>query len=48
MARRRVLITGLGPVTGFGIGIEPLWDAMIDMFFILISLSSPATFGAAG
>ena len=30
MARRRVVITGLGPVTGFGIGIEPLWDAMVE------------------
>ncbi len=26
---RRVVITGLGPVTTFGVGIGPLWDAMV-------------------
>ena len=30
MARRRVVITGLGPVTAFGVGIDPLWNAMIE------------------
>ena len=28
--RRRVVITGLGPATPIGIGIEPLWDALIQ------------------
>jgi len=27
--RRRVVITGLGPISAFGVGIEPLWNAMI-------------------
>jgi 3-oxoacyl-[acyl-carrier-protein] synthase II len=27
---RRVVITGLGPITGFGVGIEPLWQAMLQ------------------
>ena len=27
---RSVVITGLGPVTAFGISIEPLWKAMLD------------------
>lgn len=27
--RRRVVITGLGPISTFGIGIEPLWEGMI-------------------
>ncbi len=27
---RRIVITGLGPVTGFGVGIDPLWEAMIE------------------
>jgi 3-oxoacyl-[acyl-carrier-protein] synthase II len=27
---RRVVITGLGPITGFGMGIEPLWQALIE------------------
>ncbi|MCH8822368.1 MAG: hypothetical protein IH984_02555 [Planctomycetes bacterium] len=26
---RRVVITGVGPVTAFGIGIDPLWEAML-------------------
>lgn len=25
-----VVITGLGPVSGFGVGIDPLWDAMVE------------------
>ncbi len=28
--RRRVVITGLGPVTAYGIGMDPLWNAMIE------------------
>ena len=27
---RRIVITGLGPVTGFGVGIDPLWEALIE------------------
>jgi 3-oxoacyl-[acyl-carrier-protein] synthase II len=27
---RRVVISGLGPVTAFGMGIAPLWEAMIE------------------
>ena len=27
---RRVVITGLGPVTAFGPGLGPLWEAMIE------------------
>ena len=27
---RRVLITGLGPISCYGIGIEPLWEAMVE------------------
>jgi 3-oxoacyl-[acyl-carrier-protein] synthase II len=27
---RRVVITGLGPITGFGVGVEPLWQAMVE------------------
>jgi 3-oxoacyl-[acyl-carrier-protein] synthase II len=27
---RRVLITGLGPITAFGPGLEPLWQAMVE------------------
>ena len=27
---RRIVITGLGPVTAFGVGIDPLWEAMIE------------------
>jgi 3-oxoacyl-[acyl-carrier-protein] synthase II len=30
MQSRRVVITGLGPVTCFGIGIDPLWQAMLE------------------
>ncbi|MBL9119301.1 MAG: hypothetical protein JNL80_05225 [Phycisphaerae bacterium] len=29
-ARRRVVITGLGPVSAFGVGMAPLWQAMIE------------------
>jgi len=28
--QRRVVITGLGPITGFGVGIAPLWEAMVE------------------
>jgi len=28
--RRRVVITGLGPVTAHGLGIEPLWQALCE------------------
>lgn len=27
---RRVLITGVGPITAFGLGIEPLWSALVE------------------
>ncbi|MDY7108696.1 MAG: beta-ketoacyl synthase N-terminal-like domain-containing protein [Planctomycetota bacterium] len=27
---RRVVITGLGPITAFGVGINPLWEAMCE------------------
>ena len=27
---RRVLITGLGPITSYGLGIAPLWEAMLE------------------
>jgi 3-oxoacyl-[acyl-carrier-protein] synthase II len=30
MRSRRVVITGLGPVTCFGVGAEPLWSAMLE------------------
>jgi 3-oxoacyl-[acyl-carrier-protein] synthase II len=30
MSRRRVVITGLGPVTAHGIGIDPLWQALCE------------------
>ncbi|MFO0828180.1 MAG: beta-ketoacyl synthase N-terminal-like domain-containing protein [Phycisphaerales bacterium] len=29
-ARRRVYITGLGPISAFGVGIDPLWKAMLE------------------
>lgn len=29
-SRRRVVITGLGPITAFGMGVEPLWSAMCE------------------
>ena len=29
-ARRRVVITGLGPVSAFGVGMGPLWQAMVE------------------
>ena len=28
--RRRVVITGLGPICTFGIGIDPMWDGMVS------------------
>ena len=28
MSERRVAITGLGPVTPIGIGVEPFWDGL--------------------
>ena len=30
MSRRRVVITGLGPVSAHGLGIEPLWTALCE------------------
>lgn len=27
---RRVVITGLGPITGFGLGIEALWEGLVE------------------
>src|SRR5262245_9227340 len=27
---RRIVITGLGPITAFGVGIGPLWSAMCE------------------
>ncbi len=30
MQRRRVVLTGLGPATAFGLGIEPLWAALVE------------------
>lgn len=27
---RRVVITGLGPVTAFGVGLDPLWQALLE------------------
>ena len=30
MSRRRVVITGVGPVTTFGVGMDPLWSAMLE------------------
>ncbi len=28
--RRRVVITGIGPITAFGLGIGPLWNALVE------------------
>ncbi|MSR42292.1 MAG: beta-ketoacyl-[acyl-carrier-protein] synthase family protein [Phycisphaerales bacterium] len=30
MQRRRVVLTGLGPATAFGLGIDPLWAALLE------------------
>ncbi len=30
MQRRRVVLTGLGPATAFGLGIDPLWAALVE------------------
>ncbi|MDZ4829234.1 MAG: beta-ketoacyl synthase N-terminal-like domain-containing protein [Phycisphaerae bacterium] len=29
-ARSRVYITGLGPISAFGVGIDPLWSALVE------------------
>lgn len=29
-SKRRVVITGVGPISGFGIGIDPLWTGLCD------------------
>jgi len=30
MANRRVVVTGMGALTPFGVGVEPFWDALIE------------------
>ncbi|MCL4209968.1 MAG: beta-ketoacyl-[acyl-carrier-protein] synthase family protein [Phycisphaeraceae bacterium] len=30
MSKRSVVITGIGPITAFGLGIDPLWSALIE------------------
>ncbi|MHC4989440.1 MAG: beta-ketoacyl-[acyl-carrier-protein] synthase family protein [Planctomycetota bacterium] len=29
-ARRRVVITGIGPISAYGVGMDPLWEAMLE------------------
>ncbi len=29
-SKRRIVITGIGPVTGFGVGIDPLWQGLCE------------------
>ena len=43
---RRVVFTGLGPVSAFGLGIEPLWAAMLEGRSGITSLDS--RFDASG
>lgn len=42
---RRVAITGIGPITPFGLGIEPLWSGLVEGRSML---APPPTFDASG